>query len=164
MVFESIGSELSLRRLSSSIGLSVDTVSSYLDAAENAYLCFCCHYFTYSGRQRAHRNKKYYAIDTGLRRSVITQTGQDLGKDFENMVFLALRRRYPEVCYWKGTQEVDFVVESDRGLVPIQVSWDGPKMRHDKALDEFYQEFRHALDPVYVSADNFADGTWLSFG
>lgn len=61
------------------------------------------------------------------------------------------------------TQEVDFVIELDRGLQPIQVSWDGPKERHEKALDEFYREFKHSLDPIFVSAENFADGRWMQF-
>ncbi len=156
-VFESVGSELSLRRLAANVGLSVDTLASYLGAAENAYLCFCCSYFSYSERQRSHRNRKYYAVDTALRKAVITPTGADRGKDFENLVYLTLRRKYKEIHYWKGVKEVDFVVETERGLQPIQVSWDAIKDRHEVALDEFYKEFRNALDPVYVTSENFAD-------
>lgn len=154
-VFEAVGSELSLRRLAGALSLSVDTVSAYLAAAENAYLCFGCEYFAYSERKRSHRNKKYYAVDTALRRAVVTPTGRDLGKDFENVVFLELRRRYKKVYYWKGVKEVDFVVETADGLKPFQVSWDGIKERHEQGLEEFYREFRSRLDPEYVTRDNF---------
>jgi len=161
-IFESTGSELSLRRLSSSLRFSVDTLSSYLEAAENAYLCFHCPYYSYSERQRAHRNKKYYVIDSAMRRAVITPTGADLGKDFENAVFLELRRKFKNVYYWKGTKEVDFVVEAKKGVIPIQVSWDGVKDRHEIGLDEFYKEFRNALDPVYVDAESFSKNQWIA--
>lgn len=161
-VFESVGSELSLRRLSAVSKISIETIGSYLEAAENAYLCFACQFYTFSESQRSHRNKKYYAIDNALRRAVVTPTGNDLGKDLENAVFLELRRRHKNVYYWKAKAEVDFVVESSRGLLPIQVSLDGPKERHQRALEEFYSEFPNAADPVFVTLDAFSDESWLT--
>lgn len=161
-VFESVGSELSLRRLSAVLKISVDTVSSYLEAAENAYLCFACPFYAYSENQRSHRNKKYYAIDNAMRRAVITPTGKDLGKDLENAVFLELRRKFKSVYYWRGQSEVDFVVESRRGLVPIQVSFDGPKERHHRALEEFFTAFPQAANPAFVTSDSFGDESWLN--
>lgn len=155
MTFEAVGSELSLRRLSGALNLSVDTAGAYLAAAENAYLCFGCEYFTYSERKRSHRNKKYYAIDPALRRAVVSRTGRDLGKDFENVVFLELRRRHSRVYYWKGSNEVDFVVETPDGPTPYQVSWEGIQERHEAGIEEFYQEFRSTCEPVYVTRDNF---------
>ncbi len=155
MTFEAVGSELSLRRLSGTLNLSVDTVGAYLAAAENAYLCFGCEYFAYSERKRSHHNKKYYAIDPALRRAVVSRTGKDLGKDFENIVFLELRRRYSKVYYWKGKNEVDFVVETQEGLTPYQVSWEGIQARHEAGLEEFFEEFHSACEPVFITRDNF---------
>ena len=51
MVFESAGSELSLRRISAASGVAVETVSAYLDACEQAYLLFACPWFAYSERK-----------------------------------------------------------------------------------------------------------------
>jgi predicted AAA+ superfamily ATPase len=93
-----------------------------------------------------------------MRRAVITPTANDLGKDFENLVFIALRSTYSQVYYWKGRKEVDFVIETSEGLQPIQVSWDGIKDRHEEALEEFYREFKTTLNPVYITQDSFP--TW----
>jgi uncharacterized protein len=141
--------------------ISVDTVSSYLNAAEDAYLCFACPFYAFSERKQSVRNKKYYAIDPAMRHAVITKTGNDLGKDLENLVYLELRRCFKQVYYWKKTSEVDFVVESKHGLVPIQVSLDQPKQRHEVALEEFYQEFKSPANPVFINQETFEDGLWL---
>ena len=45
MAFESAGAEMSLRRLAGATGLSVETVRSYLDGAQDAYLLFSVEYF-----------------------------------------------------------------------------------------------------------------------
>jgi len=46
-----------------------------------------------------------------------------------------------DICYWKGKGEVDFVVSTDQGITPIQVTWDQPKARHEDALEAFYRQF-----------------------
>jgi len=157
MVLESVGSETSLRRIAGAIHLSPETVNAYLQACEDAYLIFSCPYFAYSEAKRIRRNKKYYAIDTALRRAVTTKTGADLGKDFENLVFLTLRRKTTEVFYWRGKNEVDFVVNTARGVTPIQVTFGKPHERHEQGLREFYELFPHACEAIYVTPDTFED-------
>lgn len=150
MTFESAGAELSLRRVAAAAGIAVDTASSYLDACEAAYLVFSVPYFAFSDRKRSARNRKYYPIDTGLRRMAVTRTGADRGKLLECVVHLELRRRGLRPSYWRGQREVDLVVTTDRGIVPIQVSWESPTERHESALDEFYETFPHAQEALIV--------------
>ena len=157
MVFESVGAELSLRRIAGTMGLSPETVNLYLQACEDAYLIFGCPYFAYSEAKRTRRNKKYYVIDTALRRSVSSKLGSDLGKDFENLVFLTLRRKTRNVYYWREKGEVDFVVNTDRGVTPLQVSYGPPKERHEKALQEFYTVFPHANEAVFVTPESYVE-------
>lgn len=161
MLFEGAGSETSLRRLAGAIGVSADTASLYVEAIESAYLVFSCPFFAYSERKRQVRNRKYYPIDTGLRRACITRTGEDRGRSLECAVFLALRRHFGQVAYWRGRGEVDFVVEGGGRPVPLQVSWDGPTDRGEAALEEFYEAFPQAADPVWVDAERFERGDWL---
>lgn len=158
MTFESAGSELSVRRVAAATGLAPDTAASYLEAAESAYLVFGCPWFAYSARRTAVRNKKYYPVDTGLRRAVITPTGEDRGKQLECATFMLLRQRFRDVCYWRDQGEVDFVVLKGRTPVPVQVAWDGPAERHQRALDAFYEAHPHAGEAVFVTADSFAEG------
>ena len=157
MVFESAGSELSLRRIAAASGVAVETVSAYLDACEQAYLLFSCPWFAYSERKRAQRNRKYYPVDTGLRRVAVTRTGRDLGKALECATFIEIRKRYRDVFYWRLTGEVDFVVQTDNVPTPVQVTMDGATERHLRALDGFYETFPQAAEPVIVTMANFPD-------
>ncbi|MDD9934117.1 MAG: DUF4143 domain-containing protein, partial [Myxococcales bacterium] len=158
MAFESAGSELSLRRLAGAAGIAVETAAGYLDACESAYLVFGVPYFAYSERKRASRNKKYYPIDTGLRRMVVTRTGEDHGKLLECAVHVALRRRGVPVFYWRGKGEIDFVAETSQGIVPIQVSSEPISERHHRAVEEFYETFPHALEAQFVGPDEYERG------
>lgn len=155
MAFESAGSELSLRRLAGATGMAVETVATYLEAAEAAYLLFGCPHFAYSERKRASRNKKYYPVDPGLHRCVTTQTGRDLGKRLELATFVALRAQGLTPSYWRGRGEVDFVVQTSAGLRPIQVTWEAPQARHEAALETFYAEFPQAGEALHVTAETF---------
>jgi len=153
-VFESTGSEISQRSLAGMLGVTADTVGSYLVACEASYILMRCPYFTFSERQRTARNRKYYPIDLGLRNAVVTKTGLDLGKSLETVVFLHLRKKSQEVCYWRKKGEVDFVLKDEHGITPIQVSWDGLKQRHHDALKEFYQFASDANPAITITKDN----------
>ncbi|MFM7521499.1 MAG: ATP-binding protein [Planctomycetota bacterium] len=158
MLFESAGAETSLRRLAAALGMSVDTTALYADATENAYLALGCPYFAWSERKRLVRNRKYYPVDTGLRRASITTAGHDRGKQLECAVFLLLRRRFGEVWYWRGDGEIDFVVEHRGRPTPVQVTWDTVGERARRAVDEFQAAHPTAGEAVFVTAESFAAG------
>lgn len=158
MLFEAAGSELSVRRTAAAVGVAIETAKLYIEAAGNAYLVLPCPFFTWSARQRAVRNSKYYPVDTGLRRAVVTRLGEDRGKQLEAATFLALRQRFGEVAYWRDRGEVDFVVRRGAEVIPVQVSWDGPQERHHRALDHFYAAHPTASEAVFVTAQALANG------
>ena len=158
MAFESAGAELSLRRLAGAAGIAVDTAAGYLAACEAAYLVFSVPYFAFSDRKRAARNRKYYPVDTGLRRMAVPRTGADRGKLLECAVHLDLRRRGLSPAYWRGRGEVDFVVTTDQGITPIQVSWEPATDRHHRALEEFYETFPQAREAVLVGPTEYEAG------
>ena len=114
------------------------------------------HFFAYSERKRASYNRKYYPVDSGLRRSVTATTGADEGKALECAVFVELRRRYREVSYWRGEGEVDFVVQEGRAVRPVQVSLHGLEARHERGLASFYEAHPHADEALVVTAKSFA--------
>jgi uncharacterized protein len=157
MAFESAGAELSLRRVAAATGIAVDTAGHYLEACEAAYLLFRCPYSAFSERKRAGRNPKYYPVDTGLRRVVVSRTGADRGKLLECAVHLALRRRFRDVSYWRGRGEVDFVVRAAGQVVPVQVTWEAPVERHQRATESFYEHFPQAEEMVFVTAAGFEE-------
>lgn len=155
MVYESAGSELSLRRIAGATGIAIETAASYLEACEAAYLLFRVPYFAFSERRRASRNQKYYPVDTGLRRIAVTRTGDDRGKSLECATFLALRLRHRDISYWRGRGEVDFVVRDGTEIRPIQVTWGDPSDRHHRALEDFYEHFPTAHEATFVTAKTF---------
>jgi hypothetical protein len=156
MVFESCGSEVSYRKVAAVTGLSVDTVKSYLETCEDAYLLFACHYFAFSEKKQLNRQKKYYPIDSGMRYAITSTTGRDLGKSLELMVFLRLKQMYKQVFYWQELHhgEVDFVVRQGSAIIPYQVTWEGPQPRHEKALQYFYENFPQANEAVMITREN----------
>lgn len=159
LAYESAGSEMSLRRVAGAVGIAVETARDYLAACEDAYLLFSAPFYAYSERKRASHHRKYYPVDPGLRRVTVTRTGEDRGKSLECATYLALRRRFSEVCYWRAGGEVDFVVVDGDEEIPVQVTWDDPLDRHAKALDGFYEAFPRAGEAITVTAENFADVT-----
>lgn len=158
MLFESAGSEMSVRRAAATIGMAVDTTSLSINAAETACLAFGCPYFAWSERTRSRRNRKYHPIDTGLRRVSVTATGDDRQRHLECAVFLLLRRRCGRVSYWRDRAEVDFVVEHEGKAKPVQVTWEEPSERHHRALDDFHAQHPQAGEAVFITAESFERG------
>ena len=155
MAFESCGSELSYRKIAAVAGSNVDTVKSYLEGCEQAYMLFECPYFAFSQKKQMSRNKKFYPIDPGLHDAVTTTGNNNLGKHLETLVFLRLKQEYGKVYYWRDDSgEVDFITLAGNTIQPYQVSWDSIKPRHGSALEDFYQNFPQANEPIFITKDN----------
>ena len=75
--------------------------------------------------------RKVYAIDTGLRNAISFRFSEDLGKIYENVVFLELLRKKREIYYWKGKRECDFLIRDGGKEEAIQVCADikNPEVR-----------------------------------
>ena len=75
------------------------------------------------GKQLLKTMEKYYLVDMGLRRVLLGSRSFDAGRILENVVYLELLRREPEVYVGKmDNLEVDFVVRNDQGLAYYQVA------------------------------------------
>jgi len=96
--------------------------------SETSYLFFFVPIFSYTIKDRAQYPRKAYMGDTGFMHAVSGKT--DMGRLFENAVFLELKRRMPQQCeihYWKNASgfEVDFVIrEGLKTKEIIQASYD----------------------------------------
>jgi len=96
--------------------------------SQEGYLFFFVPIFSAKVKDRAQYPRKAYAGDTGFMRAISGK--QDMGRLYENAVFLGLRRMSQsgdEINYWKDAKgaEVDFVVR--RGLETkklVQVVYD----------------------------------------
>lgn len=135
---------VSYRKLMKVLRLTYPTLMDYFGHAEKAYLFFQLGYFSYSLAEQLANNKKVYCIDTGLRNAVSFRFSEDFGRLFENVVFVELKRRREDAYYWKGANEVDFVVKNaDNSLTALNVTYgDEVPEREAKALLQFKERFK----------------------
>lgn len=124
-----------------------DTLYTYLDYLEDAFLIFTVPIFTESLRQLQTTPKKIYAIDNGLIVANTFNLSENLGKLFENQIYLDLRRERKKIFYYRTTDgyEIDFITQDAQGNHEIiQVAWeaDNPSTldREKRALFQAEQE------------------------
>ena len=121
------------------------TANKFLSYLEEVLLMAPANYFSYSLTQQQKRPKKFYSIDAGLYNAVSFKFSENIGRVFENVVFLALKRSGAEVFYWQDKQETDFVVREGRTVKRlINVCWDlteENKKREIGGLEEAMKKF-----------------------
>lgn len=99
-------------------------VSNYLEWFEDAYFLFTVRIFDASAARRDTNLKRIYCVDHAMVASVSSGILVNSGHLLENLVFMALRRLYPEIYYYKTRtgREVDFIVPTgDRPRMLVQV-------------------------------------------
>ena len=127
-------------------------VADYVEWFEDAFFLFTVRVFDAS-LTRAHANpKKIYCIDHALARSVGSGVLVNAGHLLENLVFTALRRRTPEIRYFKGAngREVDFAArmpDGSRLLVQVCESLAEPRTRKREVT-----ALRRAMDELGLRA------------
>jgi uncharacterized protein len=99
-------------------------VSDYLAWFEDAYFLFTVRLFDASLARSNANPKKIYCIDHAMVCSVSSGVLVNTGHLLENLVFIALRRLYPDIYYYKTKtgKEVDFIIQMrGRSRMLIQV-------------------------------------------
>lgn len=126
-----------------------DTLYSYLSYLEDAFLVFTVPIFTESLRRAQTAPKKVYAIDNGLILANTFNLSDNLGKLFENQVYLDLRREGKKIFHYHTSigYEIDFVTQDQNGKYEIiQVVWeaDDPAtlQREERALRQAEKELQ----------------------
>jgi len=110
---------------------SVNTIKSYIDYMENSWLIFAVNLYDFSVKRQQIAPKKIYCVDSGFANAVGFGFSPNTGKLLENLVYLALRRRSPEVYYYTtpGGYEVDFYLPEEQQLVQVTQNLNAPGMR-----------------------------------
>ena len=102
---------------------SSDTVSSYLQSFEEAFLFYKCDRFDMAGKRLLTINSKYYPCDQSLRRGLLGSKRPNFGRSLEGIVFLELIRRGYEVYVGNyGEIEIDFIAVKNGVTEYYQVS------------------------------------------
>lgn len=91
-LMNNISRPYTLNKLKKTYGIgSVNTVASFLQYLENAYLIFSIRKYDNSYKKQLVNEKKAYSIDTGFIRANTIKIQEERGRLLENLVFLALR-------------------------------------------------------------------------
>lgn len=124
-----------------------DILYEYADHIEDAYLAFAESIYDKSIRKTHTNPKKLYAIDPGMVRSLTLDFESDLGRLFENVVYLDLKRLGCKINYYYTHEryEIDFIAQTPRGHKKFfQVTWDmqdsETMLREERALQRGMKE------------------------
>jgi predicted AAA+ superfamily ATPase len=125
------GSLVNLSEWASILGISRDTVASYLEILEAGHVVAIVPPYAGGRRSELTKTPKVFFIDNGVRNHLVHSfepPGQrvDAGPTTENWVFGELQKVLPlelDIHYWRSTSmaEVDFVIESGAGLIALEV-------------------------------------------
>jgi predicted AAA+ superfamily ATPase len=119
------------------VRFSAETLFKYLHYLQEAYMLFAVEFFSKSEKVRSQNYKKEYAVDWALAHAVVPAEGVDPTRQFENLVYIELRRRGYSISYYRTRQgyEVDFVAVKHQGgittkdLYQVCYNMDDPDVR-----------------------------------
>lgn len=100
------------------------TVDRYLRGLTDSLLFYEARRYNIKGKKLLTSMNKYYVCDVAMRSLLVRTQNSDIGHILENIVYLELRRRYPEVYVGQlgSDGEVDFVVFDDGTPCYVQVA------------------------------------------
>jgi len=114
LLMERTGSKLDISKLSSELGVSRDTVYSYIAFLQGTYMIHLIPPFTRNRDREISGTRKLYFCDTGMLNHFSRVSHGSL---FENMVYLNLRRHGAVSYYQKRTgKEIDFIIDGIKGF------------------------------------------------
>jgi len=137
-----------------------DILYEYVDHIEDAYLAFPVAIYDKSIRKVHTNPKKLYAIDPGMIRALTLDYENDLGRLFENVIYLELRRLGCTIHYYLTSEryEIDFLAQTPRGHKKfLQVVWDmqdaNTMAREQRALQAGMEELK--IDGEIITLDSY---------
>lgn len=164
--FNNVGNTFSAKSISDYLkaerrSLDNETVYSYLEKLEKAYLLHRCSRYDLQGKELLKTQEKFYLSDTALRYAVLGYDDSTVASSLENVVYLELCRRGYTVHIGKnGDGEVDFVAIRQNEKIYVQVT---QKIESEKTERREYDRLLEIPDnyPKYVlRTDVFAGGNY----
>ena len=126
--FSNVGNTFSAKSIADYLkserrSLDNETVYSYLDKLEKAYLLHRCSRYDLQGKEILKTQEKFYLADVALRYSVLGYNADSVASSLENIVYLELCRRGYTVYVGKTSDgEIDFVAVRQNEKIYVQVT------------------------------------------
>lgn len=164
--FNNVGNTFSAKSISDYLklerrALDNETVYSYLEKLEKAYLLHRCSRYDLQGKELLKTQEKFYLADSALRYSVLGYNEDSVAASLENIVYLELCRRGYTVHIGKTSNgEIDFVATRQNEKIYVQVtqkigSAETEKREYDRLL-----EIRDNYPKYVLRTDAFAGGNY----
>lgn len=165
-VFNNVGNTFSAKSISDYLKaehrtLDNETVYSYLEKLEKAYLLHRCSRYDLRGKEILKTQEKFYLADTALRYSVLGYNADSVASSLENVVYLELCRRGYTVYIGKTEDgEIDFVATRQNEKIYVQVTERIPSEKTEKREYERLLEIRDNYPKYVLRTDEFAGGNY----
>ncbi len=160
-----VGSEVSLLELSKNLALSQETVNSYIDILEKAFIIFRLSGFSKNLRKEVSKRDKIYFWDLGVRNTLINNFSEinyrnDLGGMWENLLIserlkhLNYNGKYHSSYFWRTYTgaEIDYIEEAHGQLFAYELKY---KKARKKAPKTWHDNYGHNFQSITI--DNFWD-------
>ncbi|HUF36924.1 MAG TPA: ATP-binding protein [Anaerolineales bacterium] len=159
-----IGQLVSLNEMGTQLGMSKETVGSYIDLLEQSFVIFRLAGFSRNLRKEVSKSDKIYFWDTGVRNTVIENLNRledrnDIGQLWENLMIVERRKRLAylgvlgSVYFWRTYTgaEMDLLEESGGRLSGFEYKWGQGRVRSPQSFLETYPNASFEV----IRPDNF---------
>ena len=164
--FNNVGNTFSAKSIADYLkaerrALDNETVYSYLEKLEKAYLLHRCSRYDLQGKEILKTQEKFYLADTALRYSVLGYNADSVASSLENIVYLELCRRGYTVNVGKTSDgEIDFVAVRQNEKIYVQVTQEINSEKTEKREYERLLEIHDNYPKYVLTTDEFAGGNY----
>lgn len=164
--FNNVGSTFSAKSIADYLkaerrSLDNETVYSYLEKLEKAYLLHRCSRYDLRGKEILKTQEKFYLADVALRYSVLGYNADSVASSLENIVYLELCRRGYTVNVGKtGDSEIDFVAVRQNEKIYVQVTQEINSEKTEKREYSRLLEIPDNYPKFVLTTDEFAGGNY----
>lgn len=164
--FNNIGNTFSAKSISNYFKseqrkIDNETVHSYLEKLQKAYILHKCSRYDLQGKNILKTQEKFYLADVSLRYSALGYAVDSIASSLENIVYLELKRRGYDVYIGKiKDKEIDFVATKQNEKIYVQVTQEIKSEKIQKREYEQLLEIRDNYPKYVVMADDFAGGNY----
>ena len=160
--FNNVGNTFSAKSIADYLkaerrSLDNETVYSYLEKLEKAYLLHRCSRYDLQGKEILKTQEKFYLADVALRYSVLGYNADSVASSLENIVYLELCRRGYTVNVGKtGDSEIDFVAVRQNEKIYVQVTQEINSEKTEKREYSRLLEIPDNYPKFVLTTDEFA--------
>ena len=164
--FNNVGNTFSAKSIADYLkserrSLDNETVCSYLDKLEKAYLLHRCSRYDLQGKEILKTQEKFYLADVALRYSVLGYNTDSVASSLENIVYLELCRRGYTVNVGKtGDGEIDFVAVRQNEKIYVQVTQEINSEKTEKREYNRLLEIPDNYPKFVLTTDESAGGNY----